>query len=84
MMDGGVIVTDFANRVWQGISYFAGGGSDVKLLDAPSKEDAADLKEFTRPLVGKTGARLGIKQARTKRPMVKGKPLLNTNLMKPN
>ena len=64
MMDGGVIVTDFANRVWQGISYFAGGGSDVKLLDAPSKEDAADLKEFTRPLVGKTGARLGIKQAR--------------------
>lgn len=64
MMDGGMIVTDFANRVWRGISYFTGGGKDTKLLEAPSKEDAADLKEFTRPLVGKTGARLGIKQAR--------------------
>lgn len=64
MMDGGLIVTDFANRVWRGISYYVGGGSDTKLLEAPSKEDAADLKEFTRPLVGKTGARLGIKQAR--------------------
>lgn len=64
MMDGGMIVTDFANRVWRGISYFTGGGKDAKLLEAPSKEDAADLKEFTRPLVGKTGARLGIKQAR--------------------
>jgi len=64
MMDGGMIVTDFANRVWRGISYFTGWGKDTKLLEAPSKEDAADLKEFTRPLVGKTGARLGIKQAR--------------------
>lgn len=63
VMDGGLVVTDFANRVWRGITYFARGKTDTK-IEAPSKEDAADLKEFTKPLLGKTGASLGIKQAR--------------------
>lgn len=63
IMDGGVIVTDFANKVWRGITYFARDRSETK-IEPPSKEDAADLKEFTKPLLGKTGASLGIKQAR--------------------
>ncbi|TCM80959.1 hypothetical protein [Rhodovulum steppense] len=63
IMDSGVIVTDFANKVWRGITYFARGRSETK-IEPPSKEDAADLKEFTKPLLGKTGASLGIKQAR--------------------
>lgn len=66
LMGGGLVVTDFANRVWRGIKYFAGGKDEAK-TDPPSKEDAADLKEFTKPLLGKTGASLGIKQARYER-----------------
>jgi hypothetical protein len=34
------------------------------LIEAPSNEDAADLREFVRPLTGKRGAELGIKHAR--------------------
>lgn len=64
IMDGGLIVTDFANRVWRGISYFSGKRDEVQKLEPPTKEDAADLKEFMKPLTGKTGARLGVKHAR--------------------
>lgn len=64
LMDGGLIVTDFANRVWRGISYFSGKRDEVQKLEPPTKEDAADLKEFMKPLTGKTGARLGVKHAR--------------------
>jgi hypothetical protein len=64
LMDGGMVVSDFTHRVWRGIKFFAGGRDAAPKLEAPSKEDAADLKEFTKPLLGKTGARLGIKQAR--------------------
>ena len=64
LMDGGMIVTDFANRVWRGISFFSGKREDVQKLEMPTKEDAADLKEFMKPLTGKTGARLGVKHAR--------------------
>ncbi|MEO1607004.1 MAG: hypothetical protein AAFU34_16945 [Pseudomonadota bacterium] len=64
LMDGGLIVTDFANRVWRGISYFSGKRDEVQKLEPPTKEDAADLKEFMKPLTGKTGAHLGVKHAR--------------------
>ena len=67
LMDGGLIVTDFANRVWRGISYFSGKRDEVQRLEPPTKEDAADLKEFMKPLTGKTGARLGVKHARYER-----------------
>jgi len=67
LMDGGLIVTDFANRVWRGISYFSGKRDEAQKLEPPSKEDAADLKEFMKPLTGKTGARLGVKHARYER-----------------
>ena len=63
IMDGGLVVTDFANRVWRGIKYFS-GGKDAQGITSPSKDDAADIKEFTKPLLGKSGASLGIKHAR--------------------
>ncbi|KIT16729.1 hypothetical protein [Jannaschia aquimarina] len=67
MMDGGMIVTDFANRVWRGITYFTAGREGAQKLEAPSRADAADLKEFVKPLTGKTGARLGIRHAKYER-----------------
>ena len=64
VMDGAVIVADFTNRLWRGIKAFSGGSSDLPRLEAPSNDDAADLKEFAKPLLGKQGAALGIKHAR--------------------
>jgi hypothetical protein len=66
VMDASVIVADFSNRVWRGIKAFSGRHDDVPRLEAPSNEDASDLKEFTRPLLGKAGASLGIRHARFK------------------
>lgn len=64
VMDGGIVVADFANRLWRGIKAFSGRADDVPRLELPSPEDAADLKAFTAPLLGKAGASLGIKHAR--------------------
>lgn len=64
LMDGGLIVTDFTARVWRTITHFSGRKTDTKSLEVPPKEDAADIKEFTKPLIGKNGANLGIKHAR--------------------
>ena len=64
IMDGSVIVADFTNRLWRGIKAFSGRGDEVPRLEMPSPDDAADLKAFTAPLLGKAGAILGIKHAR--------------------
>lgn len=64
VMDGGIVVADFTNRLWRGIKAFSGRGDEVPRLEIPSHEDAADLKAFTAPLLGKAGAALGIKHAR--------------------
>ena len=64
IMDGSVIVADFSNRIWRGIKAFSGRGGEVPRLEAPPSEDAADLREFTKPMLGKKGASLGIRHAR--------------------
>lgn len=66
MMDGGVIVSDFVNRIWRGIRAFStpSGAETTLRIDAPPLDDARDIREFTKPLVGKSGATLGIKHAR--------------------
>jgi hypothetical protein len=64
IMDGSVIVADFTNRLWRGIKAFSGRGDEVPRLELPTPDDAADLREFTKPLLGKAGAALGIKHAR--------------------
>jgi len=66
VMDASVIVADFSNRVWRGIKAFAGRPDEVPRVELPPNDDAADLKEFTRPLLGKAGASLGIRHARFK------------------
>ncbi|MER9403391.1 hypothetical protein NKI36_04930 [Mesorhizobium caraganae] len=64
LMDNGVIVADFTNRLWRGIKAFSSSATDAPRIDAPSDEDARDIKEFARPLLGKPGASLGIKHAK--------------------
>lgn len=63
-MDGTVIVADFTNRIWRGIKAFSTPPTEAPRLEAPSDEDARDLREFVKPLLGKKGAELGIKHAR--------------------
>jgi hypothetical protein len=62
--DNAIIVADFTNRVWRGIKAFATPADQLPRLEAPSNEDAVDLREFTKPLLGKSGAQLGITHAR--------------------
>lgn len=62
LADNAVIAADFANRLWRGIKAFS--GADAPRIEKPSIDDAADIREFARPLTGKTGAQLGISHAR--------------------
>lgn len=64
VMDNGIIVADFTNRLWRGIKAFSGGPQDAIRVEAPDKADAQDIREFAKPLLGKKGAELGIKHAR--------------------
>ena len=63
-MDHSVIVADFTNRLWRGIKAFASPPIVPLVPEIPSRDDAADIREFVRPLTGKQGATLGIKHAR--------------------
>lgn len=64
LMDGSIIVADFTNRLWRGIKAFSSGPLDTPRLETPSTDDARDIREFAKPLLGKKGAKLGIKHAR--------------------
>lgn len=64
VMDGGMIVADFTNRLWRGIKAFSSPPNVTPKIEFPSKEDAADIREFAKPLLGKSGAALGIQHAR--------------------
>jgi hypothetical protein len=69
-MDSSIIVADFTNRLWRGIKAFSGkpavpiAAPLAPALEVPTRDDAADIREFVRPLTGKRGAKLGIKHAR--------------------
>ncbi|BCG92070.1 hypothetical protein [Mesorhizobium sp. 131-2-1] len=63
-IDTAVIVADFTNRLWRGLKAFSGGPLEPVRLDPPSDDDARDIREFVKPLLGKKGAELGIKHAR--------------------
>ena len=64
-MDGALIISDFTRRLSKGIRAFSDPGSDAGALGpSPSRSDAADIREFVRPLAGRKGANLGIKHAR--------------------
>jgi len=62
--DSSIIVADFTNRLWRGIKAFSASPHDIPRVEPPSFDDARDIKEFAKPLLGKNGASLGIKHAR--------------------
>jgi hypothetical protein len=63
-MDTTVVVSDFTNRLWRGIKSFSSGPEDIPKVDPPTGDDARDIREFVKPLLGKKNAALGIKHAR--------------------
>ncbi|MDP3261950.1 MULTISPECIES: hypothetical protein [Alphaproteobacteria] len=64
ILDNTIIVADFAGRLWRGLKAFSGVAGEPPRLETPTRDDAADLREFIRPLTGKMGATLGIKHAK--------------------
>lgn len=66
IMDASLVVADFSRRLGDGLRAFAGTlPPDTQAVKRPVllPQDAADLRDFVRPLVGKNGATLGIKRA---------------------
>lgn len=64
-MDTAMIVSDFTKRLTKGIVAFSDPTNpDRGDEPSPSREDAADIREFVKPLAGRKGASLGIKHAR--------------------
>lgn len=64
VMNNAVIVADFTSRLWRGVAAFSNLPSKSASVEPPSLEDARDIKEFTKPLLGRNGSALGIKHAR--------------------
>ena len=65
-MQQAIVITDFTNRVARAIRSFSGGETPAP-AEIPSRDDAKDLREFVRPLVGRRGADLKISHARYER-----------------
>jgi hypothetical protein len=68
-MGGAVTVADFTNRLSHALRVFTDPQAltqhqHMAPIPAPSRDDAADLREFIRPLTGKRAATLGIRHAR--------------------
>ena len=63
VMDGAIIAADFTNRLWRGIKSFS-APQEIPRVDPPSRDDALDIREFAKPLLGKNGASLGVNHAR--------------------
>ncbi|MBL28923.1 MAG: hypothetical protein CMM50_15380 [Rhodospirillaceae bacterium] len=63
-MDSSLIVGEFAKRLAKGIKAFSGSESIPDQEKAEIRSDAADIREFVRPLAGREGASLGLKHAR--------------------
>lgn len=64
-----IVIGKFTHRVGKAIKAFAGEDEKPATATAsePSRDDAADIKAFIKPLVGRKGASLGISQARFER-----------------
>lgn len=65
-MQQAMVIANFTERVSKAIRAFSGAESPAK-TEIPSKEDARDIKEFIKPLVGRHGSNLQIKHARFER-----------------
>ncbi len=60
-------LANFAKRLSDGIKAFAGIKTKAQLSSAPDIDDAHDLREFVKPLIGRKNAKLNIKHARFKK-----------------
>ena len=65
-MQQAVVIANFTDRVAKAIRAFSGAEIPAK-AEFPSKEDARDIKEFIKPLVGRRGSDLKISHARFER-----------------
>ncbi|MCK1578569.1 hypothetical protein IVB03_02965 [Bradyrhizobium sp. 168] len=65
-MQQAVVIANFTDRVAKVIRAFSGAEIPAK-AELPSKDDARDIKEFIKPLVGRRGADLKISHARFER-----------------
>jgi hypothetical protein len=61
-----VIVANFTHRLVHAVRAFTdpGGSLSRSASEQPSRDDAADLRAFLRPLTGRPGAALGVRHAR--------------------
>lgn len=62
--DSALIMADFTDRIWKGIKAFSADPGDAPRQNPPPIDDARDIREFVKPLLGKRGALLGITHAR--------------------
>lgn len=63
--DTAIILADFTNRIWRGIKAFSGATpQEAPRIEPPTIDDARDIREFVKPLLGKKGAELGVTHAR--------------------
>ena len=59
--ESSIVVADFTKRIINGLKAFA----DIEPADEPpTREDASDIREFIKPVIGKRNASLGLKHAR--------------------
>lgn len=65
-MQQAVVIANFTDRVAKTIRAFSGAEIPAK-ADLPSTDDARDIKEFIKPLVGRRGSDLKISHARFER-----------------
>lgn len=66
-MDGGMVISDFTRRLYAGLKAFSDPSPSSHPDPARTREDAADLQAFVRPLAGKRGAHLNLRHARYER-----------------
>jgi hypothetical protein len=62
--DGIIVVAEFTRRITNALKAFADIKGAPALIPPPTPDDAADLREFIKPMTGKRGASLGISHAR--------------------
>lgn len=63
-MDTSIVVADFTSRLSRGLKAFSVSSREIPRPEPLDIEDARDLREFVKPLLGKRGAELGIRHAR--------------------
>ena len=59
-----VVIGDFVHKLWSGIKAFCDLDATKKEEDQPTKQDAADILAFLKPLIGRIDGSIGLEHAR--------------------